>query len=55
MNETPNLRKPWTRDFNQVFSSLGNPVHEGDMQIDTREPGEREAGIDDITELYMEG
>ncbi len=54
VNETPNLRKPWTRDFNQVFSSLGNPVHEGDMQIDTREPGEREAGIDDITELYME-
>lgn len=54
VSETPNFRRPWTKDFDQIFDTLDNPVREEDMQVDTRRPGEREAGIEDITELYVE-
>ncbi len=54
VNEIPTLRKPWTRDFNQVFDGLTDPVREKDMQIDERKPGGRQAGIVDISELTQD-
>lgn len=54
VNEVPNIRRPWAIDFTSIFDSLSNPVNEKDMQIDTRKPGAREAGIEDIEEFDSE-
>ena len=50
IRDVPNIRTPWNVDFATVFDSLGDPVNEGDMQIDTRKPGAREAGIEEDLE-----
>ncbi|MCJ7631261.1 hypothetical protein MUP77_02500 [Candidatus Bathyarchaeota archaeon] len=50
VREVPNIRTPWNVDFNSVFGSLSSPVSEADMQIDTRKPGAREAGIEEDLE-----
>jgi hypothetical protein len=54
IHETPNIRIPWTRDFNVAFDNLDNPVELEDMQVDDRKPGERAAGIEDIIRVVEE-
>jgi hypothetical protein len=51
VDERPTLRKPWTGNFNEAFARLDNPISEKDMQVDTRQPGRREVGIEDLTNL----
>jgi hypothetical protein len=44
-DDAPVIRKPWTRDFNEVFRTLRDPVKCSEMQVDERGPDEREAEV----------
>ena len=34
--ENLNIQKPWSENFNEIFTTLESPINEKDMQIDTR-------------------
>lgn len=38
----PQLRRPWTRDFDSVFATWRKPVRNEEKQVDNRAPGLRE-------------
>lgn len=44
-DEEPVIVHPWSRDFDTVFDRLTNPIDPSQMQVDERQPGEREAEV----------
>ena len=44
-DDGPTIAFPWLRDFDAVYDRLTNPIDPREMQVDERQPGQREAEV----------
>lgn len=45
VDDEPAIAHPWYRDFDAVYDRLRDPIDPAQMQVDERQPGEREAEV----------